>query len=287
MGFEDRPYFREGQYRTPFDRMQSSTWIVRLIVINAVVFLLNFLPGFQINNVLMLDTGLFRTHFLVYELLTAGFVHLDVFHILFNMLVLYMLGRSVEVALGAVEFLWFYLVAIVVSNLIWLGIADLTTGSMMSIGGASGGVSAVVILFALKFPHQRIALWGVLQMPAWLLGVLVVGMDMAGAISRTSNIAYTAHLGGAAFAAVYHLGHWNFSHLSFTGMFSGLKRMNPSRPSLKVHRPDEDDHDPLAAQADRVLEKLHREGEESLSKKERRILESYSRKMRNKRMRGD
>lgn len=286
MGFEDRPYYREGQYRTPFDRMSSSTWVVRLIVINAVIFLLNFLPGFQINDWLMLDTGLFRSHFLVYELLTAGFVHLDVFHILFNMLVLFMLGRSVEVALGSTEFLWFYLVAIVVSNLIWLGIADLSASSA-SIGGASGGVSAVVILFALKFPHQRIALWGIVQMPAWLLGVLIVGMDMLGAIRQASNVAYTAHLGGAAFAAAYYFGHWKFSRFMTSGWLSGLKRAGPLRPSLKVHRPDDDESDPLASQADRVLEKLHREGEESLTKKERRILESYSRRMRSKRMRND
>lgn len=286
MGFEDRPYYREGQYRTPFDRMNSSTWVVRLIVINAVIFLLGYIPNFDLKELLVLDTGLFRTHFRVYELLTAGFVHLDVFHILFNMLVLFMLGRSVEVALGSTEFLWFYLLAIVVSNLIWLGIADLSTDSA-SIAGASGGVSAVVILFALKFPHQRIALWGILQMPAWLLGVLIVGIDMLGAIRQTSNVAYTAHLGGAAFAAAYHFGHWNFSRFTMSGWLARLKRASPLRPSLKVHRPDEDEFDPLASQADQVLEKLHREGEESLTKKERRILESYSRKMRSKRMRND
>ncbi len=60
-----------------------------------------------------------------------------------------------------------------------------------------------------------------------------------------------------------------------------LGRLFKRRPDLKVHRPSEYYRD-LDEQADRLLEKVHREGESSLSPKERRILEDYSRRMRQK-----
>jgi hypothetical protein len=53
------------------------------------------------------------------------------------------------------------------------------------------------------------------------------------------------------------------------------------RPKLKIHAP-EPTYDNLDAEADRVLEKLHQEGEASLTPRERRVLEDYSRRMRQK-----
>ena len=48
-------------------------------------------------------------------------------------------------------------------------------------------------------------------MPAWVLGVILIAMDLYGAISRAdSNVAYIVHLTGAAFAFLYFRFHWNF-----------------------------------------------------------------------------
>ena len=95
-----------------------------------------------------------------------------------------------------------------------------------------------------------------------------------------NNVAYDVHLVGIACAFLYH-----FSGITFTRWVPGwltstAGRLQP-KPSLKVHDP-EDDYADLDAEADRILDKVHREGESSLNRRERKILKDYSRRMRQK-----
>lgn len=308
MGLEDRPYLQGGDYRSPFDRGRGMTWVTRIVILNVVIWLIDSFPGNPLTHLFALDTDLFRVHYKVYTLLTCGFLHAPLgserglFHILGNMFTLWFLGRQIEYKLGWKEFLRFYLIAIVVASLGWYFVTLLlenppTSTQLIAEGlvpegtwapiprvvGASGGVSAVLVLFAFSFPKQPISIWGVFEMPAWVVGVLMVAMDVFRAIAMpNSGIAVSAHLTGAAFAAAYHYFNWNFVFLA--APFAGIdwKRIG-RKPKLKVHRPSKREDDKLADQADGVLDKLHREGEASLSAKERRILEAYSRKVRNNR----
>ena len=70
--------------------------------------------------------------------------------------------------------------------------------------GASGAVTATLVLFAFHFPWQRVYFWFVLPMPVWLLVVVYVLLDGLGAagIGR-GGIGYVAHLGGALFGVLY------------------------------------------------------------------------------------
>ncbi len=219
----------------------------------------------------------------VYQLVSYGFAHASIisergiFHILFNMIALFFLGRPVEQRYGGREFIRFYLMAVVMSGLVWL-ISYALSGRVGIAVGASGAVAAVVMLFVFNFPRETVLLMGVLPMPAWILGVLLVGMDALTSLNPDSGIAVEAHLGGAAFAAAYFFGKWNFQWLRFDGLTNRLAR----RPSLKVHNPGPS-RDSLSSEADQVLDKLHREGESSLTKRERRILEKYSREVRDRR----
>ena len=144
-----------------------------------------------------------------------------------------------------------------------------------------GELVKIVMLFILNFPKQTLYLMGILPMPAWVLGVLFVGMDILNSINHESRIAAEAHLAGAAFAAMYFFGKWNFEWLRFdwlTDRFSG-------KPKLKVHRPEVTDE--LSREADAILDKVHRLGEESLTRKERKTLERYSKTVRKDRDRSE
>jgi len=216
-----------------------------------------------------------------WQLLTSGFVHdpSDLKHIIFNMAVLWFLGQAVERRYGRGEFLRLYLAAIVIGSIVW----TLTNWGhpMRTAIGASGAVTTVVILFALNFPKRTLLLFFVLPVPAWAVGILVVVTDLYGAAGRggEENIAYGIHLAGAAFALVYFKLGLNLTRL--TSGWPSLGRLRP-RPKLRIHDPSTEDTD-LSAQVDRILEKIHREGETSLSRKERRILESASRKYQERR----
>jgi membrane associated rhomboid family serine protease len=228
--------------------------------------------------------------------LTYGFVHAPIdapsglWHILGNMLTLFFLGRPVEERYGSREFLRFYLLAIVVAGVAAM-IYYRLTGTLAFCVGASGGVSATLILFALNFPRQTILFFGIVPLPAWLLGALIVGMDFFRALSPGSHVAWQAHLAGAAFALAYFKFGWNFQRFD---VLRWPARIGRRRPRIRVHDPDHahedlgegsDDFadDKMTAAADEVLAKLHREGEASLTRRERRLLENYSRHLRQRR----
>lgn len=242
-------------------------------------------PKSQINNLmrfLALEPDVYKRPWNIWQLLTHGFAHSSInsessiFHIASNMIVLFFLGRPLEQRLGSTEFLKFYLVAIVVSG---IGFVLLNIGQPpIPAVGASGAVSAVLALFIFLYPKQTLLLFGVIPMPAWVLGLFVVLTDFMRAFDPTSMIAWQSHLTGFAFGAAYFFMNWNFGWLQLERIGDVFK----SRPKLKVHT-EQQAGDKLKQQADAILEKINQQGEESLSSRERTILKKYSEQIRNQR----
>ena len=284
MGYEDRDYYREegGQTGIPGFRFNTQSIIFSLIVINLVIFLLDaFTPRLPDGEHVLGDILALKTDRLwaIWSFLTYGFAHapLDsqtsVFHVGFNMLALFLLGRTVEQRLGGPEFLKFYLIAILVSAIGWL-VPQLALGRAGSMVGASGAVSAVVIYFIFMNPKATLLIWGVIPTPAWVVGILFLVMNLSTAF-RASNVAWEAHLAGAAFGMLYFKLGWNFSRLEMPD----LKRRN-----LKIHRPDDEGvDDKLQQEADRILQKISQEGESSLTRRELKTLNKYSKLIRKNR----
>jgi hypothetical protein len=151
--------------------------------------------------------------------------------------------------------------------------------------GASGAIAGVVVLYALNFPRRTLLFMMVIPMPAWVLGVMVVLYDILGASGHLSaaagNIAYAVHLAGAGFAFIYHQQRWNLGRLVPERFHFSWPRL-PSR-KLRVHRGEEESAGVPEQEVDRILEKIHREGEASLTHKERQALETASREYQRRR----
>lgn len=287
MGIYDRDYAREPQQGLQLGLPASM--VNRLILITGVVYLIQYFGSEAFTLQLALWSDWFRTPWRVFQLLTYGFLHSphDVLHILGNMFVLWMFGREIERRYGQHEFLRFYLTAIVMAGLFWTGweiafgktlAAQQTSGIVY---GASGAVAATVALFALNFPRRTVYLNFFIPVPMWIAGVLMLSFDIGGASGRfgAQNVAYAAHLGGAAFGALYFYTQW--LPLRWLGNLSG-KLPKVGRPNLRVHDPDAG-HEDLQAQVDRILEKINTQGQDSLTWRERRTLEQASRKYRENR----
>ena len=314
MGIHDRGYYQDDEWKQEGSPgaygAQPRSMVTTLIIINLVVFGLDLfspkVPGWGesqwVSTTLALKTsaglkapepneqalrqqqvrpnyqGPFENPLYFWQIFTYGFAHASagtpsgIFHILFNMIALFVFGRAVEQRYGPEEFLKFYLIAIVVAGLFWL-LSHVTRGSPASAVGASGAVVAVTILFVLNFPRQVVYLMGVLPVPAWVVGVLIVGSDLFNSIDSHSRVAWEAHMTGAAFAAAYFFGKWHFRWIQWDRLREFWKR----KPHLRIHRPDDDR---LSKQADEILAKIHDQGEESLTARERKILERYSKTMR-------
>jgi membrane associated rhomboid family serine protease len=301
VGIYDRDYYRQVQ-RPGFSSYAPRNIVVALIAINVAVWLFDglILSDTSLGQDWLVNTmgvhvaprdfgeGARRdtlTHpVLWWQYLTAGFIHSprDFQHVLFNMIALFFFGRAIEETYGSKEFLWLYLVMIVFSSVVW-DVANKLTGTHLAVSfGASGAVSGTVILFALNYPRATILLFFVIPMPAWLAGVLFVGMDMLGAFGGRpdEHIAFSAHLAGAAFAFAYYEQRWNLSRL--TQNLHWPKSLFRRKPRLHVHRPEEDAKPGLNQEVDRILEKISSQGEASLTASERHTLEAASREYQKK-----
>ncbi len=304
MGLSDRDYSRPDM-RTPWDRVESPrSMTIVLVVINVVVFFADMIlagrdasgnprsvlfPWFAVQP----ETAI--RPWMWWQFVSYGFLHdlSGIRHILFNMFGLFIFGRAVEQRIGGPALLRFYFVALVlggiaasVSALVHASVAGIPIDRMPATIGASGAVVAVTILFACYFPQSEILLMFVFPVKAWVLAVLFVAYDMAGAlgIAGDANTAFQVHLAGAAFAGLYYFRRWNLSWLDFTAVGELPQRwgQRSRRMKLKLHDPDRK----LAreeADADRILAKIFEQGEQSLTAAERRTLERHSRRKRERR----
>jgi membrane associated rhomboid family serine protease len=292
MGLYDRDYL-QGEYQHRPAGGGARMMVTNLLILNVAVFLLSAFvgkdPATGTNRVvqwLALTPPDLLKPWLWWRLLTCGFVHstTDIGHIFWNMFGLFIFGRDVELRYGRAEFLRFYLVAIVLGALAWglrLNLMDFENARLL---GASGGVAAVILLFVYNFPRRTILLFFVLPVPAWVLGLIMVLGDAMGFVGGGSDaVAFDVHLIGVAFASAYFWFGWRLGGWTPESIRGRIRWPRwRSRPKLRIHDPEAKD-ERQEQEADRILAKVSREGIDSLTAKERRILEEYSRRMRQKR----
>jgi membrane associated rhomboid family serine protease len=303
MGIYDREYYRrEGPsfLESISGRAEVCKW---LIIINVVVFVLQLISHRVVTDGLILDTDAVANGE-VWRLLTYAFLHdpHSLWHILFNMLFLWWFGKDMEELYGWKEFLSFYLIAAVIGGLAFqLGwgldinnpFRNRAYGHMFGrmpgyCLGASGAVTAVLVLYAFHYPRHIIYFFGVVPIPIWLFVGFQVAQDLFGVLgSGDGRTAYTVHLGGAAFGFAYFKLQWRI-----TNLWPDLKgwQRRRSRPKLRVYTeedveeapmpspvpvattPNADADEHFEAKVDAVLEKVARSGRESLSESEKELL---------------
>jgi membrane associated rhomboid family serine protease len=285
MGIHDRDYERGGGYgygdAPGYHLGKPQTMTVKLIFVTAAIYLAQLLSNDWVTITFSLGDQWFQAPWQAFQLLTYGFLHstANLWHILVNMYGLWLFGRDVEARYGPREFLVFYLTAIVVAGVVW-SLSEFATPAHSSMLGASGGVAAVMVVFAFMFPHRTMLAMFLFPMPMWVLAVLIVGADALGAMDRSGSVAYTAHLGGAAFGAAYYrfgwrLGGWLPSEWKMPRLRRG--------PPLRVHDPSTDPEIEDDSEVDDILRKIREHGQQSLTRRERRILEQASREYQKRR----
>jgi len=299
MGIYDREYYRrEGPSFLESFASQGKVckW---LIAINVGVFILQLITphqrtafGFRnpFTDALLLNVDAVLQG-QVWRLLTYAFLHdpSSIWHIVFNMLFLWWFGKDMEDHYRPREFLAFYLTAAflggVAFELSWL--LRITPDSMYCLG-ASGAVTAVMVLCAFHQPSRIILIFMVLPVPIRIFVIFQVASDLFGVLGHSAgNTAFTVHLGGAAFAFAYFKLNWRLLNL---WPDVGAWRRQRSRPKLRVYRGDDaeqlpmptpvavgaaeendlDEH--LEAKLDAVLAKVAKTGQASLTDGEKQIL---------------
>lgn len=139
-----------------------------------------------------------------YRLVSYGFIHADLSHLLFNMITLYFFGSLIEQFvsgyIGVLGYVAFYLSAIVVSILPTY-IRNVDNPSYRSLG-ASGAVSAVLFAFVLLQPWTTILVFFI-PCPAIVYAVLYIAYSIYMDRKGTDNVNHSAHLWGAAYGVLF------------------------------------------------------------------------------------
>ncbi len=287
MGIYDRDYNRGDNYGSApgLHLGGPRSMVTTLIIVNVAVYLAQLLSNNWVTNELLLPYNWYQAPWNVYRLLTYGFLHSpnDMWHVVLNMWALWLFGKDVESRYGSREFLAFYLMAIVAAGSIWT-LAEIPSAQPAVVLGASGGVAAVLVLYALNFPHRMMLFMLIIPMPMWVLAIIIIGMDVMGAMGRSQagNVAFTAHLGGALFGFLYYQLGWRFERwLPSAGW---AKRLKPG-PKLRVLQPDAEGEmdSETESRVDAILKKIQEQGQDSLTYGERRFLEQASKEYQKKR----
>ena len=283
--------------RPAFGRAWSATVVV--LVMNVVAFIVqnvlyNYFPRGEIDFYLALSVDGLR-HGFAWQLLTYQFMHGGLLHLLFNCWAIYVFGREVEATLGWKPFLTVYFSSGIIGGLCQ-ALAGVLLGGIFAVPvvGASAGAFGLVSAFSTLFPERPLMLLLFFVIPvsmrAKFLLLFSALLAVCGIIFRMGNIAHAAHLGGMVTGIVFvryaiHW-HWQWPRLQ-------RPRRQPLRPLVKVPRRSaalwgrgpgglDEDLPPdefLSKAVDPILDKISAHGIQSLTERERRILETAREKM--------
>lgn len=291
LGSWDQP-----KVRGPLDRFSGSVrgWLGRF---GSVVHLILWVTGavFLLQLVCVaLNVRLFEELFalsgpglrsgFIWQPVTYMFLHDTghLLHILFNLLILWFFGKEVEYFIGPKYFTRLYFLGGLVGAGLWLAF---NFSSPTYLLGASAAVLACVIAFATLFPDREITLLVFFVLPVTMkakyLAFIAIALDVVPVLSRAdSGVAHLAHLGGAALGYVYikGLGYGTTPRwlLWLQGVGQKLRPRRPAKP--RPQSPEEF----ISEEVDPILDKIAREGIQSLTRRERKILESAKDLMQNK-----
>jgi len=261
--------------------LQRFDSVVELLLwVNIGLFLLQFLLGARLERLLALSADGLGSGY-VWQPVTYMFLHdrQYLFHILVNMLMLWFFGREVESFIGSRHFTKLYFFGGLAGAFLWLAF---NFHSHAWVLGASGAVLALVVAFATLFPEREITLLLFFILPvrmkAKYLAIGAVAIDALLLLGGHRGVAHLAHLGGAGLGYVYikALGYGAAPRwvLWFRDLGTKLRprpRSGGRRPPARGGRSVEDY---MREEIDPILDKISREGLHSLTKAERKILES-------------
>ncbi len=285
-----------GGLRYQYARLSVSE---KLIAINVIVFivmgLITALIGPHIEEWFVLPQDFYDFLVQPWSIVTYSFLHGGIFHILWNMYILFVAGRIMLNLFDGKRFLNVYFLGVMLGGLLFLlsyNIFPALMGQKTSLIGASAGVMAVLIFVCTYIPNQEVRVI-FFNVKLWQVGVFVVLMDLV-QIPLGGNVGgHLAHLGGALLGYVYARQLFKGTDIGegFSKFIDGIadlfkssdtatgrgrkkapmKTVYRKKQSTPQRKPDHD-KDSHQQKIDTILDKISKSGYESLSKAEKDYL---------------
>ncbi|HAB36013.1 MAG TPA: hypothetical protein DCE58_05360 [Cryomorphaceae bacterium] len=198
-----------------------------------------------------------------WTLLTYGFLHYGVMHLLLNVLMLYFAGHMLKTFWLDDQVSRLFLLGIAGGGLAYF-FATLYFTQWPPLVGASGGVLALLLAATRLSPFMPVYVFGILRLPLWGVSLLLLAISVSGLQGPNAG-GNIAHLGGALVGwSLAKSPHW---------LFPEKRSARTGRKPSKLHV--------VAAEGldlDSILEKIGRVGYDKLSAKEKAFLARYGKK---------
>ncbi|OGS05759.1 MAG: hypothetical protein A3J70_08190 [Elusimicrobia bacterium RIFCSPHIGHO2_02_FULL_61_10] len=212
--------------------------------------------GFKLNFYFGLVPFNFIGQLWLWQAFTYIFIHADFWHFLFNALLLWMLGRTLEPDMGPRKFLLYFLGCGAAAALLT---AAWEPGSLRPVIGASGAVYGLLGAFAYLYPNAQVNFYFLFPMSARSMAILLGTIEFVMTLSHSgSKISSVTHLGGLAAGLLWLWGERRWRELPV---------YEAPDPAIKEK-----------AEVDRLLEKISAGGQASLSRSELARLDEYAKK---------
>lgn len=257
-----------------------------IITINVVVFLLQILgansflvPALAFNP--DLTTALLQP----WRLVTYMFLHAGAFHLLFNMLWLWWMGRSVEQTLGPRTFSVIYFGSGIGGALLDIAFAQIVGINLVI--GASGAVFGIMVAFAMLFPRMPIMLFLLPPIEARYVVAGLIALDLI-FLGSSDNTARIVHIGGAGIGYLlmrYHQQGFDLSSIvrpieQFWHNLKGTYKKKKTKRSSNLHSVSDVEivEESDQSELDEILEKISQKGYDGLTKEEKKKLFELSKR---------
>jgi membrane associated rhomboid family serine protease len=186
-----------------------STAMKALIAVNVALFILTELPGGRaLRNWLGLMPAATIWQLRIWQPATYMFLHAGLFHLLFNMLALWMFGTELERLWGRRYFLKFYFVCgigagilTVLFSLLPFSFADALYNSIVI--GASGAIYGLLLAYGLYFPDRPILMFMLFPIPAKYFVMIIGAIAFYSSLGATGGVASATHLSGLVVGYLY------------------------------------------------------------------------------------
>lgn len=294
--------------RSPFDTRRSATMMILLVNVAAFVFEcvrygVHYPPQFFRGDYLALSWDGLR-HGYLWQLITFQFLHAGLLHLIFNCWAIYIFGREIEEALGVKRFLALYFSSGVIGGLFQALAGGLaahygTTAWALRFAaptvGASAGALGLLAGFAMLYPERPLMLLLFLVIPLSMRAkflLLFSGLlALFGLVFQNGNTADAAHIGGMLTGIVFirYAMHWDWRwpNLRRTGKgpprgmvkVGALPSGSWGRGQAARSREELGPEEFVSREVDPILDKISAHGIQSLTDRERRILEAARQKM--------
>jgi membrane associated rhomboid family serine protease len=272
--------------RNPLDWERLSFSLRSLIIANLVVFLVQWAVSWHLPIVDWFGLIPYRvTHdYWLWQLVTYMFLHGGVLHLFFNMLMLWMFGNVLEAQWGSAELMKYYFICGIGAALtsVLFGTFHLFGTSPLSPTiGASGAIFGLLVAFGMVFPDAVVYVWFFIPMTARSMAVVFGALELVLTVSNSrSGVAGFAHIGGMLTGYLYlKFGYRvrNPFHSLSRAVAGGVSGAVSGATSA-VRRRRREVPDDLENEVNRILDKVLKDGAESLTPEEREVMRRYAKK---------